>query len=89
MMPKPFTIYKMKEACSRALAMGYVARCVRECGNRFRYFNDSSTYVNMECVRCGYKYHTQIDTFDERYDKDKGSLSIKDPNLLFSRGKQL
>jgi len=77
MTPKPFTIYKMKKSVARTLA------CVRECGNNFRYFNDAKTYINMECMRCGYKYHTQVDTFDCRYEEDKDGIPIKDPNMLF------
>ena len=91
MVPRPFIIYKMKKVLAKTLTTcNVVARCVQKCGNCFRYFheNDGKTYVNMECMRCGYKYHTQVDSFGDRYEEDNDGIIIKDPNLLFNRRKQ-
>lgn len=82
-MPKPSTVYKMKEAYIRVIFNGVVKRCATKCGNKFRYFSNSKSHVNMECMRCGYKFHTRMTTFDERYEEDTDGLLIKDPNLLF------
>ena len=88
MTPKTFTIYRMKESCYRELFTGPVQRCATECGNRFRYLQNSKNYTNMECMQCGYKFHTKVITFGERYDEDKPDLGVTDPNLLF-RSKEL
>jgi hypothetical protein len=88
MRPKPFTVYKMKKSCYRALFVGEVKRCATECGNRFRYLPKAENYVNMECMQCGYQFLTVVSTFDERYDEDNPFSNVKDPNLLFKLREQ-
>lgn len=83
MKPSPYTIYKMKEGCFKSLTAGLVSRCAIKCGNKFRYLANSKSYVNMECMRCGYKYHTNVGTFSERYDEAGADLNSNNPNSLF------
>ena len=83
LMPEHSAVYKMKKAVAKELFSGSVKTCVVGCGNRFRYFQDGPSYTNMECIKCGYQYHTTISTFGERYERD-GS-TIDNPNFLFKR----
>jgi len=89
MMPKLFTVYRMKDICITILFGGSVKRCATVCGNRFRYLSNSKSTQNMECMRCGYKYHTEVATFNERYYEQGPDLSTKDPNFLFQTRKLL
>ena len=90
MTPKPYTVYKMKKSYYKSLFVGKVKKCATECGNRFRYLPKEKYYVNMECLHCGYQFHTITLTFAERYKEIGPDLDTKNPNYLFrNNGRQL